>query len=399
MASDAAKASLVLAAGEVEAEALHEGAYGNNIQVIVEAGTDAVGKKYTFIDNNANAVLPTEVYDQVELTGKSQQEIDELFAGSRLVKIVRLAAITGEPADIPASPVTSLAGGSDGTVADTDYETAIAEAEQERAGNVLFLDDYNATRSGYLKTHAAATQDKMVIVCGDETDGVADVVSDADNFRDADGRIIYGWPWVQTTINGTQQFQNPASWIASVFSLTAAHVSLAFVDTVQAFAGATDLKFKVGRADFISLNDAGVCGIQFDPDVGIKIRNAVTTHLINSQKRPILRRRMADFLTNSIALFLKSYDNDVNSAAKRDEVKSAILSFDDQQIALGILPGAQDVQGGSPRLVDTESLNTDDVVAEGKFFILYKRRIFSSMRFIVLRAEIGTGVVVTEEEG
>ena len=47
--------------------------------------------------------------------------------------------------------------------------------------------------------------------------------------------------------------------------------------------------------------------------------------------------------------------------------------------------------------MDTESANTDDVVAQGKFIILYKRRLFSSMRFIILRAEIGTGVVVTEQ--
>jgi len=269
-------------------------------------------------------------------------------------------------------------------------------AEVERAGNLIFVDTYNAARNTLLKQHVSATQDKMTVVCGAENDDVAAVVADVVNFRDSDGRIMYGWPYIETTINGAKVFQNPASWVASIFSQTAAQVSLAFVDTVEFMAGATDLKFKVGRNPFISLDAAGVMGYQFDPDVGIKIRNAVTTHIINSQKRPVLRRRMADFLTESIGLFLKAYDNDVNSVDNQDDIKAAILEFDGRLVRDGVLPGEQDVRSGSPLLVDTESANTDDTIAQGKFIILYKRRIFSSMRYIILRAEIGTGVVVTE---
>lgn len=377
-------------------DALFEGTYGNSLTVKVEAGSESVGRKYTIVDGTANAVLPTEVYDQVVIVGKTQAQINEIFGISKLIS----ATLVGTPAVEPTLvAATALSSGADGVVADTDYETALIEAEQERAGNVLILDEYNATRNTQLKTHVAATQDKMVVVCGAESDDDAAVVVDVVNFRDSDGRIMYAWPYVETTINGVTVFQNPASWVGSIFSQTAAQVSLAFVDTVEFMAGATDLKFKVGRNPFISLNDAGVMGFQFDPDVGIKIRNAVTTHIINSQKRPVLRRRMADFLTDSIGLFLKAYDNDVNSTDKRDEVKAAILEFDGRLVRDGVLPGEQDVQGGSPLLVDTESANTDDVIAQGKFIILYKRRIFSSMRFIVLRAEIGTGVVVTEQAG
>ena len=36
-------------------------------------------------------------------------------------------------------------------------------------------------------------------------------------------------------------------------------------------------------------------------------------------------------------------------------------------------------------------------LAEGKVYILYKRRIFSSMRFIILKAEIGESVIVKEQ--
>jgi len=373
--------------------ALFKGAYGNNISVLVEAGSESVGRKYTITDGNANAVLPVEIYDQIIIVGKSQAQINEIFGISKLITATLVGTPAVEPSLVSAVNLTS---GSDGTVTDTDYESALVFAEEERAGNLIFLDEYNSARNTQLKVHVSATQDKMTVVCGAENDDVPAVVADVVNFRDSDGRIMYGWPYIETNINNAKVFQNPASWVASIFSQTAAQVSLAFVDTVEFMAGATDLKFKVGRTPFISLNSAGVMGFQFDPDVGIKIRNAVTTHIINSQKRPVLRRRMADFLTDSIALFLKAYDNDVNSVDKQDDIKAAILEFDGRLVRDGILPGEQDVRGGSPLLVDTESANTDDTIAEGKFIILYKRRIFSSMRFIILRAEIGTGVVVTE---
>jgi hypothetical protein len=55
------------------------------------------------------------------------------------------------------------------------------------------------------------------------------------------------------------------------------------------------------------------------------------------------------------------------------------------------------VKTGKAKLVDTESFNTDASIAAGFFKILWRQRIFSSMRYIVLQAEIGESVVVTEQ--
>ena len=63
-----------------------------------------------------------------------------------------------------------------------------------------------------------------------------------------------------------------------------------------------------------------------------------------------------------------------------------------------ILPTDAEVREGRAVLIDTESLNTDLSEGQGKFFLRYKRRIYSSMRFIVLIAEIGETIVVTEGE-
>ena len=85
---------------------------------------------------------------------------------------------------------------------------------------------------------------------------------------------------------------------------------------------------------------------------------------------------------------------------KRNAVNGAIRRFDNtySQGAQKILPSDNEVKTGKALLIDTESLNSDQSIGEGKFFIKLKRRIYSSMRFIVLVAEIGETVVVTEEE-
>jgi len=390
VAQDALTASFTDNDGVANIEALHAGEYGNNIELTVEAGSVS-GFKLIVVDKNPQSVLTTEVYDNVDV-----ENIGNTFANSNLIKFTIIDPFVG-----PIQPIaaTLLQGGSDGSIADTDYEEAIARAEVSQAGNVLFLDENNSTRNQYLRTHVAETQDKMVIIAGDVSTDLAGAIADVENYRDTDGRIIYAWPWVQTTIDGAQQLTNPSAWAASVFTQTAPNVALSFVDNARFLQGVTGLAYETGRNGHISLDAAGIMAFERKQTIGVVIKNAVTTQLLNSQKRVILRRRMADFLQDSIAELLLNYQNDINSKQVRTEVQAAIIAFDTLLVEAGVLPGEQDVNGGGALLVDTETLNTDNSIAQGLFKIAYRRRIFSSMRYIVLVADIGTNVVVTEEEG
>lgn len=365
------------------------GAYGNNIQVKIEAGS-TTGKKYTIKDTTPGTVMSQEVYDNVLVANLGT---DNKFAGSLLVTATVLAT-SAEPAN---AGFTALATGANGSVADSDYEDAIEKAAVEGAGNFLFLDAYNANRNGYLKQHAADTQDKMVILCGDETDTVADAITDVASYRDADGRCIYAFPWVETSINGASVFQAPASWLVSILTQTAPHIDPAFTANTQFLAGMTGLKLTMTRANYINLKDAGICAFEYDQEIGFKVKSGIVTQIADTSKVTILRRRMADYLTNSVGKFLKNYQNAVNSKANRSLVKGSILSFVQSLQNDGILPKDSEVKEGKATLVDTESANTDSTIAAGFFKIIWKQRIFSSMRYIVLSAEIGESVVVTEQ--
>lgn len=394
VASDAVKGTLTISNDTVPSikfDAKHLGVYGNSITVTVEAGS-VTGKKYTVKDLNEGnkEFFPDEIYDNIEIANV----VASTFADSKLVDVTVLDA-TSEPVDTAA---TNLASGSDGTIADTDYETAIAKAEAEGAGNILFLDQYNETRNGYLKVHAGLTQDKMVICAEGENDTVSDNETNVALLRDTDGRIIYASNWIQTLVNGVLTYTSPASWYASILSQSAPNIDPASVDNSQFLFGAVRVKKELTRSDYIALMQAGVSSFENDSDIGIKIKSGIVTQILNSSKLTVLRRRMADYLTVSVGRFLKNYQNAVNKQSERIAAKSAILRFVEQQENLGILPKDSEVQDGNAKIVDIDSENTNDTIAQGKFIIVYKQRIFSSMRFIVLKSEIGESVVVAEGE-
>jgi hypothetical protein len=392
----------VVASGAVQASKLFEdgtddiitfkakqgkGAFGNSIQVKIEAGSVS-GSKYTIKDTTPNGVMAQEVFDNVLITSASTA-----FASSLLVEVT-VHATTAEP---DAVAFTALASGADGTIADTDYESALASAELEGVANVVFLDTYNSTRNGYLKSHAANTQDRMVLVAGAESDSVSTAVAAAANLRDTEGRIIYGFNHVQSSVDGTLEYSSPAHWMASIISQLPPQVDPASVQSAAFMAGATGLKMTLSRAQYIQLKEAGICAFENDSDIGIKPKSGVVTQIADSSKVTILRRRMADFLTASVAKFLKSYQNAVNSKQNRTLVGGAIQSFVKSLQQDGILPTDADISEGKVTQVDTESLNTSNSIANGFFKIIWKQRIFSAMRYIVLNAEIGESVVVTEQ--
>ena len=272
--------------------------------------------------------------------------------------------------------------------------------KEELITNIVFLDEYNATRNLYLKAHASATQDRMCIMGGILTESVTDIETAVALLRDTDGRLIYADNWIESLIDGVKVFTSPASWLASIMSQIGPQVSPAYALNTKYIQSAISVYRKMGRADYIRLKDAGVASFENDSDTGIKIRSAVTTQIANSSKLTILRRRMADWYTNSVGIFLKLYQDDINSLEKRTAVNGAILRFDNtySQGAQKILPSDNEVKEGKALLIDTETLNDDQSIGEGKFFIKLKRRIYSSMRYIVLIAEIGETVVVTESE-
>lgn len=392
MAAAATKASITLKASAVNIikfDAKGKGAYGNLITVAVAAGSVASTSTYTVTDTNPDAVLPVETYANIKATTMTAA----LFAASKLVDVT-IMSNTVEPDVAAAAP---MIGGTDGTVADTDYQTALAFAEAEFSGNVVFFDAYNSVRNGYLKTHVVNAPDKQAVLCDlSETVTLATAITNVANNRDTEGRLIYAFNFIKTVINGADVWTHPASWVASIISQTPPWVDPASVDTRDFMAGATGVYNQMSRNQFIQAKNAGIAAFEMSGGY-IKLKSGIVTQIADSSKVTILRRRMADYLTNSIGKFLGNYQNKPNKAQNRTEMGAGIMEFVTRNENDGVLPKDSEVKTGKAKIIDTESLNTDASLASGMVKIKYKQRIFSSMRFIVLIAEIGESVVVTEE--
>ena len=370
--------------GEITLTAKEAGPGGNSITVTIANGSTS-GKLYTISQGDV-----TETYDNIALAG-----VEAAFSDSALVDAVVADASGSEPTNTTGAE--NLTGGADETVDDADYEDAIAAASAEGAGNILFCDFYSETINGYLKAHAAETQDKIVICGGSENQTVAEAIAAADDLRDNDGRIIYAYNWLETTQDGAKVFVSPASYVASILSNTSAHIDPSFVDNSTFLYSVSDIKNQLTRSQFIQLLEGGVMAFQNDPDTGFGIKSGIVTQVRDSSKVTVIRRRMADWITNSIGRFLKNYQGAPNTQTNRVSVKNAILNWINTQETLGILPSDSEVQDGRAKIVDVVSRNSDESIAEGKFIIDYRQRIYSSMRFIILIAEIGQSVTVTEE--
>lgn len=367
--------------------ALWKGAYGNNITVKIEAGT-STGKKYTVHDGSANAVWPDEVYDNIAIATINANT----FINSNLI-VCTVASAVAEPANIAA---TALSTGVDGTVADSDYQTAIGKTEVANSCNILFLDEYTTARKGYLKTTMANTGDKMCVMNNAAASSVATVVTDVASYRDTDGRIIYSFPWVYTTIQGISTLVAPSPFYAALLSQISPKIDPAYAANTQYLSGLESLELNLTRADYKNLMAAGISAFEIDSDIGPKVKSGVVTQILNSAKVMIFRRRMADYIIQSLAKFLKNYQDAPNSAKNRDQVGGQVTAFNRQLEISELVPKDSEVSTGKASIIDTKSLNTDDSIAQGYFKLIYRRRIYSSMRFIVLQADISEGVVVTE---
>lgn len=396
----AAKSFNATATPVFKVTAKYVGAYGNNYKAQILAPTDG----------DIAEGFRLKVYYKDELV----LDVDNLNAAlGASLSLPENDHVTGamESAQVTAPDVaaaTALISGADGTPADTDYTgdgsnvNGIRLFEQVNDVNILACGKYNAAIKAALLSNASLTRDKMVVIAPDaDDDTITDIVADAADYRY--DRVIYTAPYIKQYSFERGDFDNvPAAGImASILSEFGPHIDPAVInstDLTKAIGGLSSGGTSFTWNDYVTLNKAGVSALTFNPVYGYKFKNGVTTSL-QSGKEVILRRRMTDFLQNSIADRLVFWQNKVNKRENHLAIKGEIENFLRDLGRKGVLPTEKDMDPGTfPFLVDIESLNDNTTIANGEFHILLKVRIFSSMRYIVLKTIIGTGVEVREEQ-
>ena len=375
-----------------------KGAYGNRIA-------------YTLEENELDDTL----FDlTVTLDGDSETiaRIDpditqtQLLAHTTELRLVDLViadlAPEGVATVLPASG--NLASGSDGDAdVAANWTAAIDKLLATRECNILFTAEpdgttvtYNAINA-YIKSVIEPTF-TLAILSGESAQTAAEAAADASSYRT--DRIVYTWPWRKQAY--PEASPTHADGILDVPSASAVASALANIDPVYdpaSYEGArfinsctVGLEFDgLSRDDYVTANKGGLCSLEFDPDIGYRVVTGITTSLV-AGKEMIHRRRLADFLTMSVAKFLKYYQNQPITEDWKEEITGAIDDFLDQMKTLVPVPYV------IKSIVDIDSVNTEETEAQGIFKILMKVKTPASARFIVLLSQIGSTVKIEEKE-
>lgn len=229
-----------------------------------------------------------------------------------------------------------------------------------------------------------------------------------------DERVVYTWPGARTYIpeavgtrlrlaNGLTAADGIldmdfAGWIAALMSNLppernigqgTAPVPAVLVGVLGVQNGVDTLNM----GQYINLRERGIAALRMDRALdGPVVQSGITSSLVSGQKN-ISRRRMADFIQDSLAKrlvqFCKLPKTQANQDAAVAEVDTFLLDLQSPNN-----PASQRIDS---YIVDDVSGNTPALDAKGVFVIITKVKLTPTMDFIVLQTDIGEGVVTTSE--
>jgi hypothetical protein len=144
------------------------------------------------------------------------------------------------------------------------------------------------------------------------------------------------------------------------------------------------------RADYEVMKSFGICGIRIDRSSGPVFQSGITTSLTSGRTR-ISRRRMADFIQDSLARQYNLYVKQLMS----ENIKTALITETDGFLAGLLARATPNLQRIAGYTVDPTGGNTPELEAQGIYVIGVAVRLLSEMDNIVLASSIGESVVVT----
>jgi len=146
----------------------------------------------------------------------------------------------------------------------------------------------------------------------------------------------------------------------------------------------------LGMPEYTQLRAKGVAAPRMDRTVGPIFQSGITSSLTSGQKN-INRRRMADYIEDSLAQRYVQFIKLPLTNELRDAVAGETYAFLNELLS----PDNPPAQRINAFEIDKKNGNTPDLEAKGVYVIIVRVRTLASADFIVLQAEIGEGVTIT----
>lgn len=166
----------------------------------------------------------------------------------------------------------------------------------------------------------------------------------------------------------------------------------AFMDAVNGLETGANVQGWV-MEDYTAFRASGIAALRMDG--GAIFQSGVTSVDPGQfpQLRNIARRRMADFIEDSISRRGKAFGKKLSTLVRRKALATEISLFLAALLSANN-PSSQRIAGFS---VDSKTGNTPETLAQGIYRIIMKVRTLASLDSIVLQATIGEGVTVDEQ--
>ncbi len=158
------------------------------------------------------------------------------------------------------------------------------------------------------------------------------------------------------------------------------------------FFAVEDLGFGLTANDYRDLKASGICAPRVDRTAGSVFQSGVTADL-TAGRTTQARRKMADFLQDSLARVTVKYAKKLQTEARQDSLVGEVDNFLSGLLSRGD-PQRQRIKDYSIDL----SANTADTEALGIYIVDTHVRTLSSFEAIVIRTEIGPGAQVAVSE-
>lgn len=148
----------------------------------------------------------------------------------------------------------------------------------------------------------------------------------------------------------------------------------------------------LGIQAYTALKAAGICAPRRDGISGSIYQSGVTSDVTPGLTTQA-RRKMADFIQDTLAQRLVPFSKKLNTASRREGIRAIIEQF----LAELQSENNPELARISAFSVDAVSGNTPDLEARGIVVFIIRVRTLSSLDAIVLQTEIGEGVVTVTE--
>jgi len=147
----------------------------------------------------------------------------------------------------------------------------------------------------------------------------------------------------------------------------------------------------LGLNEYTALRAAGIMALRMDRTAGAIYQSGITTSLTSGEKN-INRRRMADFIEDSLAERLVQF----SKLPQTQQLKDGAVGEADAFMLELLSPNNPSAQRIDAYQIDDKSGNTPSLAAKGIYVLIVRARLTPTSDFIVLQCEIGENVTILQ---